>query len=222
MPRIAKRQYDQFCPLASALDIVGERWALLVVRELLLGPKRFVDLEAGLPGIGTNTLTTRLDSLEAAGVIARRKLPPPAAVTVYDLTAWGRSLEPILYSIARWAAPTLGKSQFRYGLRATWLGVALNAYFRREAVADLTAVVELVMPSGTLALDFRRGKLRVSEGSAEAPALRITASENDLLALFGVPAPAAKRRKPRIAIDGDAALVERLAAAFPLAGALAA
>lgn len=97
-----KRQYDQYCPVACALDIVGERWAMLVVRELLVGPKRFVDLETGLPGIGTNTLTTRLDELEAAGVIAKRRLPPPAAATVYELTPWGRELEPIVHAIAVW------------------------------------------------------------------------------------------------------------------------
>ena len=221
MPR-TRRQYDQFCPLATGLDVVGERWALLVVRELLLGAKRFVDLEAGLPGIGTNTLTIRLDGLEAAGVIVRRRLPAPAAVTVYELTPWGRSLEPILYSFARWAAPMLAKSRARHGLRATWLGVALSAYYRREAAPDLTAVVELAMPSGTLALDFRRGRLRVSEGTAENPALRITGSENDILALLGVPAPRAGRGKPRLSVDGDATLLDRLVAAFPLADALAA
>src|SRR5262245_17039142 len=130
---MTKRLYDQFCPVASALDIVGERWAMLVVRELLLGPKRFVDLEAGMPGIGTNTLTTRLDAMEAAGIIAKRRLPAPSAATVYELTPWGRGLEPIVYSIARWSLPRLGARKPRYGIRATWLGVALKAFFYPEA-----------------------------------------------------------------------------------------
>src|SRR5260370_27116112 len=85
-----KRQYDQYCPVACALDIVGERWATLVVRELLSGPKRFVDLEAGLPRIGTSTLTIRLDELERAGVIVRPRLPAPSASPVYALTRFGR------------------------------------------------------------------------------------------------------------------------------------
>ena len=108
-----KRQYDQYCPVAGALDIVGERWAILVVRELLLGPKRFVDLEAGLPGVGTNTLATRLDELERAGVVERRRLPAPSAATVYELTVWGRGLEPIVYAIAGLALLAGTKLWFR-------------------------------------------------------------------------------------------------------------
>jgi len=213
--RAAKRRYDQFCPVADALDIIGERWALLVVRELLLGPKRFVDLEAGLPGIGSNTLTTRLDELERGGVIARRRLPAPSASTIYELTEWGRGLEPVVYAVARWAAPRLGSTEPRFPIRATWLGVALNAFFRRDAVKGLTATVEVVMPTGTLTLGFHRGALTVHEAPAEYPALRITANENDVLALFGA-APPGARRKPRLKTEGDAALLDRLVAAFPL------
>ncbi|HVZ14095.1 MAG TPA: winged helix-turn-helix transcriptional regulator [Bauldia sp.] len=216
MSRTARR-YDQFCPVADALDIVGERWALLVVRELLLGPKRFVDLEAGLPGAGTNTLTTRLNELERGGVIVRRRLPPPSATMVYELTEWGRGLEPIVYAIARWAAPRLGSQQPRYPIRATWLGVALTAFYRREAAKALSAVVEITMPTGALTLDFHRGALTVRETTAERATLRITASEDDMLALFGA-APPGHRRKPRLKTEGDTALIDRLVAIFPLGG----
>ena len=94
---MAKR-YDQYCPMAHALSLVGERWALLVVRELLKGPRRYTDLAAGLPGIGTNVLATRLRELEEAGVVQRRKLPPPAASTVYELTEYGAGLEEVLHA----------------------------------------------------------------------------------------------------------------------------
>ena len=210
-----KRHYDQFCPVAGALDIVGERWALLIVRELLLGPKRFVDLEAGLPGIGTNTLATRLDDLEQRGVVTRRRLPAPAASTVIELTRWGRDLEPIVHAIARWGAPRLPDLRPRFPLRATWLGVALQAFFRREAVPGLTAVVELVMPTGTLSLKFRRGALRVTEEAAAAPALRIVSSETDFVDLLvnGSRKPA----RGRVRLEGDASLLDRLVAAFPVA-----
>ena len=210
-----KRQYDQFCPVAGALDIVGERWALLIVRELLLGPKRFVDLEAGLPGIGTNTLSTRLDDLERGGVIMRRRLPAPAASTVIELTRWGRDLEPIVHAIARWGAPRLGDLHPRFPLRATWLGVALQAFFRREAVSGLTTIVELVLPTGTLSLTFRRGALRVTEETAAAPALRIVSSETDFVDLLvkGSGKPA----RGRVRLEGDATLLDRLVAAFPVA-----
>lgn len=90
--------------MAHALELVGERWALLVVRELMLGAKRFGDIKAGLPGISANVLSHRLDELEQAGLVARRKLPKPAAVWVYDLTPWARDLEPIMQILGRWAA----------------------------------------------------------------------------------------------------------------------
>lgn len=99
-----KRSYDDGCAAAHALDLVGERWALLVVRELLLGPKRFSDLETDLPQISPNVLSTRLKDLEQIGVLIRRKLPAPAASWVYDLSEWGRELEPILMGLGRWGA----------------------------------------------------------------------------------------------------------------------
>jgi len=98
------RWYDDACATAHALDLLGERWAMLVVRELMLGPRRFSDIRAGLPGISANVLTQRLDGLEAAGVVTRRKLPPPAGVQVYELTPWGYEAEPIFQTMGRWAA----------------------------------------------------------------------------------------------------------------------
>src|SRR5918998_3635780 len=99
-----RRTYDDGCAAAHALDLVGERWALLVVRELLLGPKRFTDLRAGLPGASPNVLAQRLKELEQSGVVRRRKLPPPAAVQVYELTEWGAELEIVLKELGRWGA----------------------------------------------------------------------------------------------------------------------
>src|SRR6185503_20557625 len=100
----SRRRYDDACGTAHALDLIGERWALLVMRELMLGPKRFSDLRADLPGISANILTLRLEDLEAAGVLVRRKLPRPASVHVYELTPWGYESEPIFQALCRWAA----------------------------------------------------------------------------------------------------------------------
>ena len=100
----SRRHYEDACAAAHALDLVGERWALLVMRELMLGPKRFSDLRESLPGISANVLTQRLEGLEAAGVLVRRKLPPPAAAQVYELTEWGYESEPIFQALGRWAA----------------------------------------------------------------------------------------------------------------------
>ena len=99
----SRRSYEDACGAAHALDLVGERWALLVMRELLLGPKRFSDLRADLPGISANILTQRLEGLEAAGILVRRKLPPPASAQVYELTLWGYDSEPIFQALGRWA-----------------------------------------------------------------------------------------------------------------------
>src|SRR5215217_4721087 len=104
-----KRSYEDGCATAHALDLVGERWALLVVRELLLGPKRFTDLRAGLPGISPNVLTQRLHDLEQFAIVRRRKLPPPFGSWVYELTDWGRQLEPVIIQLGRWGA----RSPFR-------------------------------------------------------------------------------------------------------------
>src|SRR5450756_2718555 len=103
------RSYHDACGMAHALDLVGERWALLVVRELVLGPKRYTDLRADLPGISTTVLAHRLDELEQTGVVRRRRLAPPAGSTVYELTDWGQELEPVIRQLGRWGArsPTL-------------------------------------------------------------------------------------------------------------------
>ena len=99
-----KRTYGDSCGIARGLDVVGDRWALLVARELLLGPKRFTDLRDGLPGIGPDVLSARLRDLEQAGVLGRAALPPPAGSRVYELTEWGRELEPVLLALGRWGS----------------------------------------------------------------------------------------------------------------------
>src|SRR3954464_1665983 len=99
----SRRRYDDACGAAHGLDLVGERWALLVIRELMLGPKRFGDLRRDLPGISANVLTQRLEGLEEAGVLIRRRLPPPVSAQVYELTPWGYEAEPILQVMGRWA-----------------------------------------------------------------------------------------------------------------------
>lgn len=103
-----RRWYQDACGAALALEVVGERWALLVIRELMLGPRRFSELRADLPGLSANVLTQRLDGLERSGVVQRRRLPPPAAVQVYELTGWGREAEPIFHALGRWALRSPG------------------------------------------------------------------------------------------------------------------
>jgi DNA-binding HxlR family transcriptional regulator len=121
------KSYAQFCPVAHALELVGERWALLVVRELLNGPKRYTDLASALPGIGTNILAGRLRDLERGGVVQKRQLPPPAAAKVYELTPYGEELREPLYALARWGARSLGPPTADDSLAPGWLVNAIRA-----------------------------------------------------------------------------------------------
>jgi DNA-binding HxlR family transcriptional regulator len=117
MPR---RSYDQYCPIARALDTVGERWALLIVRELLEGPRRYTDLHADLPGVSTDVLAGRLKDMEREGLVTRRRLPPPGAAYVYELTHRGLELRPVLAALAEWGGPALGEPRPTDAIREHW------------------------------------------------------------------------------------------------------
>ena len=121
-----RKRYEQYCPVAHALDLVGERWALLVVRELMHGPKRYTDLVEHLPGIGTNILASRLRDLEAGGIVTKRRLPPPAASRVYELTEYGQGLRPAIRELALWGARSLGPPTVRDELFDGWLENAVD------------------------------------------------------------------------------------------------
>lgn len=204
------RSYRQFCGVARALDLVGERWALLVVRELILGPKRFTDLRQGLPGIGTNVLAARLKELVRAGVVRRGTLPPPAATTVYELTPYGRELERILLDFGRWGAKSLGRREPDEALRSEWLAVALKAFFRPEAAADVHATIELRFADGAYLAEIDRGSLRIEHAARDGADLILTSDAETLLAfLVGGPVP-----REALAPEGDVALLERLPQIF--------
>ena len=162
---MAKR-YAQYCPVAHALELVGERWALLVVRELLNGPKRYTDLAAALPGIGTNILAGRLRDLERAGVVQKRRLPPPAAAKVYELTPYGEELREPLYALARWGARTLGPPTSDDELSPGWL---LNAVRATCVVGDWhpATVFELRIDEEVATVRFDDDELIVTGGASE-------------------------------------------------------
>jgi DNA-binding HxlR family transcriptional regulator len=120
------KRYDQYCPMAHALDLIGERWALLVVRELMHGPKRYTDLAEALSGIGSNVLASRLKDLEGCGLVAKRTLPPPAASRVYELTDYGRGLRRTMRELALWGAQSLGPPTVESGLFDGWLANAMD------------------------------------------------------------------------------------------------
>ncbi|MFD9611621.1 winged helix-turn-helix transcriptional regulator [Streptomyces sp. NPDC090082] len=145
MPRQPRRRsYDQHCAAARALDLVGDRWTLLVVRELLAGPRRYTDLHADLPGVSTDMLAGRLKDMEGAELVTRRRLPPPASASVYELTARGRDLLPVLRALAVWGAPDLGEPRPTDAVRAHWYAIPLLG-----ALAELGAgLVQVTVDEG--------------------------------------------------------------------------
>src|SRR5205085_5664289 len=169
-----KRTYGESCAASHALDLVGERWALLVVRELLLGPKRFTDLRAGVPHAVPDMLSQRLRELEAAGIVARRTLPPPAAARVYELTARGRELEPVVLTLGRFGstAPLPG-GDAAFGPDAAVL--ALKTLFDPAAADGLDLAAELRLGGWTYALRVRGGTIEVSRGDLPGAGVAISA-----------------------------------------------
>lgn len=213
-----RRAFDQLCGVSAALDVVGDRWALLVVRELLFSRKRFGDLQRGLPGIGTNTLTMRLVELEEAGILEKRTTPPPLSVTAYELTERGRALTPTILALVRWGSAELSPAKPKHRLQPAWLGVALLAYFEPSAAPDRPLEIALVFPKGTLGITLGRQGLRIVEGEGGAAAITLTASNPEVVLsllrrLLSVP-EAIKSRDLRV--SGGAALVAPFLASFSL------
>src|SRR5215204_3954481 len=162
------RTYCDGCAAAHALDLVGERWALLVVRELLLGPKRFTDLRAGLPNVSPNVLAQRLRELERAGVVWRRKLPPPAASRVYELTEWGLELEPVITQLGRWGARSPSRPRDA-ALGVDSLILSLRTMFDAGAAKGIEALYELRLGEEVFRAEIGEGRFEVVRGDAERP-----------------------------------------------------
>ena len=142
------RRYQQFCPLARALDLLGDRWSLLVVRELAVRPCRYTDLRDGLPGIATNLLADRLRHLQAAGVVRAEYAPPPVATTLYSLTDWGAELRPILVQLGRWGLRLMAPGQGGDHFRSRWAILGVAALYQDLDLGDLEPVTVLVAPAG--------------------------------------------------------------------------
>ncbi len=210
------RRYRDACGTAQGLDIVGERWTLLVVRELLLGPKRFTDLRGGLPGISTNILADRLETLELSGVVRRRTLPAPAASKVYELTDWGRDLEQVVAAIGRWGVRSPWRSE-EDEIGVDGLMVSFQTMFDPEAAGDLDARYEVVLGDQGFGIEVEDGSIRVYRGAPADPDARIQADVDTLAALVyeGTDLDEALR-SGEIEIEGDRSAVERLTDLFQL------
>jgi len=206
-----RRSYQQFCGLARALDQVGERWTLLVVRELLLGPRRYTDLLSALPGLTTNLLASRLRELERLGLITRRVLPPPLAVKLYELTESGRALEATLMELARWGSRYMREHKKKDRFNVAWALLSL----KRRYVGGMSARVELRIDARTFELGLEPGYLSVSEGSAALPDLVVTGTLDAVRSwLFAGQDAHSLRGSGALEVEGDDSVFAALARAF--------
>lgn len=215
---MAKRDYHQYCALAHALDFVGERWTLLIVRELLTGPKRFTDLLEGLPGVGTNLLAARLKDLESTGIIQRRRLPPPAASTVYEITDFGAGLQPAIVALLQWGTKTLGPPREGDLFRPGWSVLAMHSAFRPEAARGIRETYEFHVGDQIFHACVDDGTLKTGQGPAANPDLVISADPQTFLALASRQlGPAEAVASGIVQIQGSPEALKQCATLFGLA-----
>ena len=209
-PAEPKRRYDDACGTAHALELIGDRWTLLVLRELMLGPRRFSELRADLPGLSANTLTQRLTELEERGLVARRRLPPPASVQVYEATEWGLEAEAIVQALGRWAArsprhdPTLP-------LSAVSILLSFRTMISAERAKGFEGRIGFRFGEESYLARVHRGRIEVARDDLASAGAVITAAPTALAAVVYGGAPVGM-----IAIEGDAALAERFLTLFEL------
>ncbi len=210
------RGYDDPCGIARALGLVGERWALLVVRELVFGPKRFTDLRHGLHGISDNVLSQRLRELEQADVVRRRKLGPPSSARSYELTERGRELEPVLTALGQWGSRIPVSDSTSEDLSVDGLIFALTTTFDADIASRLETVVQLQVGDDRFRAEVRRGHFRVARGNADNADVTITADASTLQSLVFAGQPLANAEEAGKATTvGDRRAAEHLLRCFP-------
>lgn len=211
-----RRRYEDACAVAHGLDLVGDRWALLVIRELMLGPKRFSDLRGSLPGISANVLTQRLEELEAGGVLLRRKLPPPASTQVYELTPWGYESEPIFIALGRWAArsplhdPSLP-------LSAVSLMLSFRAMFDPPRARGMAARIGFRLGEESFVARIAKDRIEVARDAPDKADVVFAGTPPVLAAaIYGGQPLAALEAAGALLIEGDRTIAERFVTLFPL------
>lgn len=212
----SRRRYGDACGTAHALELIGERWALLVVRELMLGPKRFSDLRADLPGLSANVLTQRLEGLEASGLVVRRRLPPPASVQVYELTPWGLEAETFIKSMGKWAArsplhdPTAPIS-------ASSIVLSFRTMFDAGRAGDFTARVAFVMDQQTFVADIAKSNLQIDRGDPAGADAVLTGAPGAIAGVvYGGQPLDAMIAAGAVSVSGDRSALDRYVTLFPL------
>lgn len=202
------RQYGQFCPLARALDLLGERWTLLIVRDLFAGPRRYTDLRTGLPRLATDLLATRLRELQDAGVVRRREVPPPTPATVYELTERGAALKPAVVELSRWGRDLLADAPEDARLPEAMRALGFEVAFHPEAAHGVDEAYEVEIDGYRVGLHVRDGTLRVEPGGAPDAAVRVVTDER------GFTEMARSRPSERVRVEGDPEAYARMGRIF--------
>jgi DNA-binding HxlR family transcriptional regulator len=215
-PAPVRRRYEDACGAAHGLDLVGERWALLVMRELIFGPRRFGDLRAALAGISANVLTQRLEGLEAAGIVERRRLPPPASVQVYALTQWGAEAEPIFQALGRWAARSPAHDA-SLPLSPVSLMLSFRTLFDGARARGVALQAGFVFGAETFVASVRHGRLSVAREAVEgADVVFVGTAQTVAAAVHGkVPLPVLEQAGA-LEVTGDRAAAQRFIDLFDL------
>lgn len=215
---MTKRAYGQFCGLARALEMVGERWALLIVRDLLVGPRRYTDLRNGLPKIPTNVLAARLKELEGFGVVRRRVLPRPSGSVVYELTDHGRALEDVVLGLGRWGALSLGEPRADEIVTADSMVMALRSTFDARAAEGVRAGYELRMGDVVVHARVEGPSVRAGEGPLPGADLVIEGGPAVKSVVAGELSPEEAVTAGLLRINGDMAWLDLFARLFPIGG----
>ena len=205
------RSYGQYCSVAKALDVLGERWTLLIVRELLArGACRYTDLRSGLPGIATNLLADRLRELEAAGIVRREDAPPPVATTLFSLTERGLALQPVISELGRWGVPLMRDSSPDDEFRGQWLRLPVQMFLADHEPDRRVSTVEIRAGDQTLVIEAAAGQVSMRLGADPDADAVLTASPPEILSLMrgGVTLRQAVQRGMKV--DGSRAAVERI------------
>jgi DNA-binding HxlR family transcriptional regulator len=212
------RSYGQYCPLARALDVVGDRWSLLIVRELLLSERaRYTDLRNGLPGIATNLLADRLRELEEAGIIRSEVAPPPVATKLFELTARGRELEPVLYALGRWGGPLLAGASDDDAFQSYWLALPLRLHLVDTKPDGPAFTIEVRTGDEPLLIESDDGGLSVRPGRDESADLVLTGPHRLITAVLLAGMDIDQARPLGLASEGDTRLLRRVRPLTPAA-----
>lgn len=205
------RSYGQQCAVAKALDVIGDRWSLLIIRELMIRDAcRYTDLREGLPGIATNLLADRLKDLEEAGIILHEAAPPPVATTVFRLTDRGKALEPVIAELGRWGAPLLGQASPKDVFRDYWVALPMRLYVRDKRPADPPLRVGIHAGSEALTLEtVGDGSVRVIQGYPPNPDATLDGSPQAVLKFLTSKIPLSQAKQHALRYSGESKLRRR-------------